>query len=113
MIDEQPETVAPPEPDEREVPRLETRPRPRLHSMVNLLGSTRADADPMAAISDAAQRAALRRSEARRDAVSCVALAIKRRGEDPVTGWTTKDIDTAYSIGDMLIALESSFSKGL
>jgi hypothetical protein len=48
---------------------------------------------------------ALKRSEARRDAILAVALAIKRRGENPVTDWSTKDTDTAYAIADMLVAL--------
>jgi hypothetical protein len=56
-------------------------------------------------IADAAHRAALKRSEARRDAVLAVALAIKRRGGNPVTDWSTRDTDTAYAIADQLITL--------
>lgn len=51
--------------------------------------------------------ATLKRSEAKRDAILAVALAIKRRGQNPMTDWTTIDTDTAYSIADQLIALES------
>lgn len=56
-------------------------------------------------IAAAANGMALKRSEARRDAVLAVALAIVRRGGNPVTDWTTRDTDTAYSIADMLAAL--------
>jgi hypothetical protein len=49
--------------------------------------------------------AANRHSEARRDAVLAVALAIARRGQNPVSDWTTRDTDTAYAIADQLIAL--------
>jgi hypothetical protein len=28
-----------------------------------------------------------------------------RRGQNPVTDWSTKDTDTAYAIADQLIAL--------
>jgi hypothetical protein len=48
---------------------------------------------------------AIRRSEARRDAILAVALAVARRGQNPMTDWTTKDTDTAYAIADQLIAL--------
>jgi hypothetical protein len=48
---------------------------------------------------------AMKRSEARRDAILAVALAIKRRGENPVTDWTTRDTDTVYVIADLLAAL--------
>jgi hypothetical protein len=48
---------------------------------------------------------ALKRSEARRDAILTVAMAIERRGQNPLTDWTTKDTDTAYAIADQLIAL--------
>jgi hypothetical protein len=51
---------------------------------------------------------AVKRSEARRDAVLAVALAIVRRGGNPVSDWTTKDVETSYSIADMLIALGSA-----
>jgi hypothetical protein len=47
----------------------------------------------------------LKRSEARRDAILAVSLAIVRRGQNPVTDWTTRDTDTAYAIADQLIAL--------
>lgn len=43
--------------------------------------------------------------EAQRDAVVAVALAIKRRGGDPVNGWTPKDGETAFAIADMLVEL--------
>jgi hypothetical protein len=56
-------------------------------------------------IGEAAAGNAIKRSEARRDAVLAVALAIKRRGGNPMTDWTTQDIDTAYAIADQLIAL--------
>ena len=49
--------------------------------------------------------AAIRRSEARRDAVLAVLLAIKRRGQNPLTEWSTKDVDAAYGIAEILIAL--------
>jgi hypothetical protein len=48
---------------------------------------------------------AVKRSEARRDAILAVSLAIVRRGGNPVTDWTTRDTDTAYAIADQLIAL--------
>lgn len=57
-------------------------------------------------IADSAARAALKRSEARRDAILAVALAVKRRGGNPLTDWTTKDTDTAYAIADQLDALD-------
>lgn len=56
-------------------------------------------------IAAAANGNAVKRSEARRDAVLAVALAIVRRGGNPATDWTTQDTDTAYSIADMLSAL--------
>ncbi len=56
-------------------------------------------------IADSAAKAAAKRSEARRDAVLAVALAIKRRGGNPMTDWTTRDTDTAYAIADQLIQL--------
>ena len=56
-------------------------------------------------IGEAASAAARQRSEARRDAVLAVALAIKRRGGNPMTDWTTRDTDTAYAIADQLIEL--------
>jgi len=56
-------------------------------------------------IAAAANGNAIKRSEARRDAILAVALAIVRRGENPVTDWSTKDTDTAYAIADQLIAL--------
>jgi hypothetical protein len=52
-----------------------------------------------------AAAAAIRRSEARRDAILAVALAIKRRGQNPLMDWSTRDTDTAYAIADQLIAL--------
>jgi hypothetical protein len=59
-------------------------------------------------IATAAAQAAIKNSEARRDAVLAVALAIKRRGGNPMTDWTTQDVDTAYAIADQLIALALS-----
>jgi hypothetical protein len=56
-------------------------------------------------IAEVANGNAMKRSEARRDAVLAVALAIKRRGGNPVTDWTTKDVETSYAIADMLISL--------
>jgi hypothetical protein len=56
-------------------------------------------------VAAAATAAALYRSEARRDAILAVALAIKRRGQNPMTDWTTRDTDTAFAIADQLIAL--------
>ena len=61
--------------------------------------------DPDHGIAAAASRSALKRSEARRDAVLAVSLAIARRGQNPLTDWTVKDTDTAYAIGDMLVGL--------
>jgi hypothetical protein len=56
-------------------------------------------------IAAAANGNAMKRSEARRDAILAVSLAIVRRGQNPVTDWTTRDTDTAYAIADMLVAL--------
>jgi hypothetical protein len=56
-------------------------------------------------VAAAAAAAALHRSEARRDAILAVALAIKRRGQNPMTDWTTRDTDTAFAIADQLIEL--------
>ncbi len=53
----------------------------------------------------AARINAAKASEARRDAILAVALAIKRRGGNPLTDWTTRDTDTAYAIADQLRAL--------
>lgn len=61
--------------------------------------------DPVGEIGAQAAADAIKRSEARRDAVLAVALAIKRRGGNPLTDWTTTDIDTAYAMADQLIAL--------
>jgi hypothetical protein len=58
-------------------------------------------------IAAAARSVATKNSEARRDAILAVALAIKRRGGNPVTDWSTKDTDTAYAIADQLIALSA------
>lgn len=65
-----------------------------------------ADADH--GIAAAVQEGALKRSEARRDAILAVTLAIKRRGGNPMFDWSTKDVDTAYAIADQLIALENT-----
>jgi hypothetical protein len=62
-----------------------------------------ADAD--VGIAAVANGNAVKRSEARRDAILAVSLAIVRRGQNPVTDWSTKDTDTAYAIADQLIAL--------
>jgi hypothetical protein len=62
-----------------------------------------ADADH--GIAAVANGNAVKRSEARRDAILAVSLAIVRRGQNPVTDWTTRDTDTAYAIADQLIAL--------
>lgn len=56
-------------------------------------------------IADAAKTAARHHSEARRDAVLAVAATIKRRGQNPLSDWTTRDTDTAYAIADQLISL--------
>jgi hypothetical protein len=81
--------------------------RPNLKHMLDAIPpkveAAQHDAD--AEIAAAAAAAANRRSEARRDAVLAVALAIARRGQNPVSDWTTRDTDTAYAIADMLIAL--------
>jgi hypothetical protein len=62
-----------------------------------------ADADH--GIAAVANGNATKRSEARRDAILAVSLAIVRRGQNPVTDWSTRDTDTAYAIADQLIAL--------
>jgi hypothetical protein len=54
-----------------------------------------------------ATRIAKGRREAKRDAVCAVALAIVRRGDHPVTGWSVKDHQTAEAIGELLIGLET------
>lgn len=56
-------------------------------------------------IAAAAANGALKRSEARRDAILAVSLAIVRRGGNPQHDWTTQDVDTAYAIADQLAAL--------
>lgn len=56
-------------------------------------------------IADAASKGAIKRSEARRDAILAVSLAIVRRGQNPMTDWTTADVDTAYAIAEQLVAL--------
>jgi hypothetical protein len=56
-------------------------------------------------IAAAANGNAKKRSEARRDAILMVALAIHRRGESPISDWSTKDADTAYAIAEQLIDL--------
>jgi hypothetical protein len=56
-------------------------------------------------IADAAARDAIKRSEARRDAILAVSLAIVRRGQNPMKDWTTLDTDTAYAIAEQLMAL--------
>ena len=56
-------------------------------------------------IAAAASADAIKRSEARRDAIMAVSLAIVRRGQNPMKDWTTLDTDTAYSIAEQLMAL--------
>jgi hypothetical protein len=56
-------------------------------------------------IAEVANGNARKRSEARRDAILAVCLAIKRRGENPMTDWSTRDTDVAYSIAEMLTSL--------
>ena len=46
-------------------------------------------------------------SEAKRDAVVAVLLAIQRRGDNVITGWSVKDIETAVAIGEMLAELNN------
>jgi hypothetical protein len=46
-----------------------------------------------------------RRSEAIRDAVVAVLFAIRRRGDDLITGWTVDDVETALAVGELLIDL--------
>jgi hypothetical protein len=62
-------------------------------------------AEPASELAKMVEADAIRRSEARRDAILAVALAVKRRGQNPLTDWTTKDTDTAYAIAEQLIAL--------
>jgi hypothetical protein len=62
-------------------------------------------ADVDLGIAAAANGSAVKRSEARRDAILAVSLAIARRGGNPLTDWTTKDTDTAYVVADLLAAL--------
>jgi hypothetical protein len=62
-----------------------------------------ADADH--GIAAVANGNATKRSEARRDAILAVSLAIVRRGQNPVTDWSVKDTDTAYAIAELLVAL--------
>ena len=45
------------------------------------------------------------RSQARRDAATMVARAIKRRGDDP-TNWSVADADAAHVIADLLVRLQ-------
>jgi hypothetical protein len=61
-----------------------------------------------ARIAEAADAAAshARHSEAKRDAVVAVLLAIQRRGDNVITGWTTKDLETAIAIGELLAELK-------
>jgi hypothetical protein len=62
-------------------------------------------AEPPSELANMVTADAVKRSEARRDAILAVALAVKRRGQNPMTDWTTKDTDTAYAIAEQLIAL--------
>ena len=45
------------------------------------------------------------RGQARRDATTMVARAIKRRGDDP-TNWSVADADAAHVIADLLVRLQ-------
>jgi hypothetical protein len=45
------------------------------------------------------------RGQARRDAATMVARAIKRRGDDP-TNWSVADADAAHVIADLLVRLQ-------
>lgn len=54
----------------------------------------------------AAASDAVKRSEARRDAIIAVSLAVVRRGQNPVRDWSTKDSDAVYAIADILISLD-------
>ena len=45
------------------------------------------------------------RGQARRDAATMVARAIKRRGDDP-TNWPVADADAAHVIADLLVRLQ-------
>jgi hypothetical protein len=45
------------------------------------------------------------RGQARRDAATMVARAIKRRGDDP-TNWSVADADVAHVIADLLVRLQ-------
>ena len=83
------------------------RPMAPLRRMLNAIPGRAEEPqdDPSAAIGAHAAAEALKRSEARRDAILAVALAIKRRGGNPVSDWTVKDVETSYAIADQLIAL--------
>jgi hypothetical protein len=96
-------------PYEHPSPRTEPlRETPILRKMLNSIPPSDKEiaADVDHGIGEAAAGNAIKRSEARRDAILAVCLAIRRRGQNPITDWSTRDTDAAYSIGDMLIALE-------
>ena len=50
-------------------------------------------------------KAIVMRGQARRDAATMVARAIKRRGDDP-TNWSVADADAAHVIADLLVRLQ-------
>jgi hypothetical protein len=63
-------------------------------------------ADKMKAEAEEAHAKAIAmRGQARRDAATMVARAIKRRGDDP-TNWTVADADAAHVIADLLVRLQ-------
>lgn len=67
-----------------------------------------AELDVNEEVAASAKLAAQRRSEAKRDGIIAVALAIKRRGGDPMSDWTINDADTAYAIADQLTMLDGA-----
>ena len=54
---------------------------------------------------EAHAKAIATRGQARRDAATIVARAIKRRGDDP-TNWSVADADAAHVIADLLVRLQ-------
>ncbi len=54
---------------------------------------------------EAHAKAIAMRGQARRDAATMVARAIKRRGDDP-TNWSVADADAAHVIADLLVRLQ-------
>jgi hypothetical protein len=49
----------------------------------------------------------LKRYEAKRDALLGVMLAVRRRGDDPATGWTARDFEVMEQIANLLIELNN------